>query len=176
MRRSSDSEEEFQITNRAALRFYQSIETWLHSISSILRATTIVVVAGCTPTIYKPEIVKFSNDVASASASFDQLVAANVAQDFKDRNTELAASMNRLALSDSCLALQRHVSEQNQCLSSWSIHRQNPSSPEPTCNEPTSFAPLIPLELKDCELGTFKTTRSVGAQLLLRKTAKTIDA
>jgi hypothetical protein len=118
--------------------------------------TIVIVVSSCTSTVYKPEVDKFSKGVVSASASFDQLVAANVAQDFKDRNAVLVASNKQLLLSDSCDALRQHIREQNECLASWSLHRQDPSSAKPTCNEPKPFAPLIPAESSDCELGTFQ--------------------
>ena len=137
--------------------FHQRLAASLHAISSVWRMVTIVtIVSSCTSTVYKPEVDTFSKAAVSASASFEQLVAANVAQDFKDRNSELVASNNRLRLSDSCIKLEQHIREQNQCLALWSIHRQNPSSPKPTCNEPKPFAPLIPAESSDCELGTFQ--------------------
>jgi hypothetical protein len=113
-------------------------------------------VSSCTSTVYKPEVKKFSEGVGSASASFDKLVDARVEQDFRDRNTVLVDFKTRLLLSDSCDALKEHFSKQNQCLVSWSLHRQNPSSPKPTCNEPKPFAPLIPAGSSDCELGTFQ--------------------
>jgi hypothetical protein len=118
--------------------------------------SALALVVACTPTVYKPEVEKFSTDVGVASSSFDELVDTNIEQDFKDRNTELVAANNRLVLSDSCIRMEQHISTQNECLASWSLHRQNPSTPEPACAEPEPFAPLIPDELRDCELGSLQ--------------------
>jgi hypothetical protein len=117
MLHSFDSRDDFVIIDNIEGRPRHSIEASLHSISLLWRVATILIaVAGCTPTVYKPEVEKFSKDVGSASASFDQLVVANVTQDFKDRNTELVAANTRLDLSESCRATKTHVFEQNECL------------------------------------------------------------
>lgn len=118
--------------------------------------------AACTPTVYKPDVQRLSSEIGSATSSFRTLVADNVVKDVADRNELLVSEKARLALDPNCAKIEGFISRQNECLKSWSLFRQDPSTaPRPGCAEPVPFAPLPP-ELHRCGIGKIQDGRFVG--------------
>lgn len=125
-------------------------------------ALLVIVVGGCTPTAYKSDVEKFSNDIGSATSSFNQLIDNNISRDYVDRNSLFVAGNQRLALNTACADIERYIEAQNECLRDWSLYRQDPSGAKPTCSEPDAFSPL-PDELKKCEIGSMQGSTLVEA-------------
>jgi hypothetical protein len=127
------------------------------NVSLVVRAiilSSLTLSAACTPTVYKPDVEKLSTNITTATTYFETLVDENVRNDAADRTKVIVGSKSHLSLEPNCSKLDEFIREQNQCLTSWSLFRQNPSaSARPTCAEPAPFAP-IPAELRQCRLGT----------------------
>ena len=82
--------------------------------------------AACTPTVYKPDVERLSSGIDSATKSFGTLVVNNATQDISDRNKAFIDEKARLALDPNCARIESFIKEQNECLKSWSLFRQNP--------------------------------------------------
>lgn len=140
----------------------------------VKRALLAVVLlsAACTPTVYKPDVERLSTSIDSATKSFNTLVAVNATNDISDRSKLFATDKTRIALDPNCARIDRFIKEQNQCLTDWSLFRQNPSTAsKPSCAEPVPFAP-IPSELQQCGIGKMQDGRFVGVPLASAKDAQ----
>ena len=122
----------------------------------------VIVFAGCTPTVYKSDVEKFSSDIGSATSLFNQLIDNNISRDSADRNSLLVAGNQRLALNNACVDIERYIEDQSECLRDWSLYRQYQSVPKPTCSESDAFSPL-PDALKKCEIGFMQNSTLVEA-------------
>lgn len=127
--------------------------------------------AGCTSTVYKPDVARLSAAVESATTSFQALVNENVAHDIADRDKEFVDRKMRPAIDPECSDIRGFVRDQNLCLVAWNQYRQSPSTvAKPTCVEPVPFAAL-PAGLKKCTIG-----RRHGDQFASVPLATTNDA
>lgn len=116
----------------------------------------ILMTASCTPTMYKPDVERISTSIDSATESFKTLVNENVAKEIVDRDQGFVDGNARLALGPDCDKLKNLLAEEQNCLVSWSLFRQSPSTEaKPSCTEPAPFAPTPP-ELQECRLGTMQ--------------------
>jgi hypothetical protein len=78
----------------------------------------------------------------------------------------------RLALDPKCAKIDGFIKEQNECLKSWSLFRQNPSTAsKPSCAAPVPFAP-IPLELQQCWIGKMQGDRFVSVPVATAQDAQ----
>jgi hypothetical protein len=133
---------------------------------------TVLLSAACTPTVYKPDVERLSTGIDSAARSFRTLVASNATNDISDRNKVLVSDKARLALDPNCAKVDRFIKEQNECLKSWSLFRQEPSTaPKPSCAEPVPFA-SIPSELQRCGIGKMQDGRFMSVPVATAKDAQ----